>query len=455
MSMLGRLRRTDRRLSSGPALSAKTVFLALALCLPLLASCGHAPKPVEPVRQDDTYDYPFDNPWAATVIGTPDALKAKFLSPAEPVQRRLEVFPERERPEGFWYHDGLRYSVLLQDHPAPLVFVIAGTGASDRARYMLSLGKVLHAAGLHVALLPSPTHANFIVSASTTRLPGRANTDAADLHRVMRLIDAQIREDVGVTGYHLTGYSLGAWHAAFTAKLDAEQNTFGFKRVLLINPPLNLYNSIEAIDAMLVRSIPNGIDGLDAFLDEAVAQLSAIYQSTDALDLADEDFLIKTYLRLQPPDDRLAAAIGLAFRLSTANMVFTSDVMTKAGYIFPPNQPFRSTTPLLDYWSVAVRTSLLDYFKDIYAAFYLSQTPGLSRQHLIDQSSLVSIGDWLSSADGVWLLTNRDDVILPPGDLDTLQRLFGARSRIYPSGGHLGNLEHRAVLAFIAGFFTE
>lgn len=455
MSIRGWLRWTDRRLSSGPALPAKTAFLALALCLPFLVSCGHAPEAVEPVRQIYAYDYPFDNPWAATVLGTPEAHKLTFASAVEPEQRRLEVFPERERPEGFWYHDGLRYSVLLHDHPAPLVFVIAGTGASDRARYMLSLGKTLHAAGLHVALLPSPTHANFIVSASTTRLPGRADTDAADLYRVMRLIDDEIRAEVGVTGYHLTGYSLGAWHAAFTAKLDAEQGAFGFKRVLLINPPLSLYNSIEAIDAMLVRGIPNGIDGLDAFLDGAVAQLSAIYQSTDALELADADFIIKTYQRLRPPDDRLAAAIGLAFRLSTANMVFTSDVMTNAGYIFPRDQQFGSTTPLLDYWPIAVRTSLLDYFKDIYAAFYLKQNPGLSRQDLIDQSSLASIGDWLSRADGVWLLTNRDDVILPPGDLDALQRLFGTRSKIYPSGGHLGNLEHRAVLSFIAGFFTE
>ena len=453
--MRGWLRWTDRRLSSGPVLPAKTAFLALALCLPLLASCGHAPKAVEPVQQNHTYDYPFDNPWAATVLGTPEALKLTFASAVEPEQRHLEIFPEREKPEGFWYHDGLRYSVLLQDHPAPLVFVIAGTGASDRARYMLSLGRTLHAAGLHVALLPSPTHANFIVSASTTRLPGRADTDAADLYRVMRLIDDEIRAEVGVTGYHLTGYSLGAWHAAFTAKLDAEQGAFGFKRVLLINPPLSLYNAIEAIDAMLVRGIPNGIDGLDAFLDGTVAQLSAIYQSTDALELADADFIIKTYQRLRPSDDRLAAAIGLAFRLSTANMVFTSDVMTNAGYIFPRDQQFDSTTPLLDYWPVAIRTSLLDYFKDIYAAFYLKQNPGLSRQDLIDQSSLASIGDWLSRADGVWLLTNRDDIILPPGDLDALQRLFGARSKIYPSGGHLGNLEHRAVLSFIAGFFTE
>ncbi|UEM24638.1 hypothetical protein JL100_031010 (plasmid) [Skermanella mucosa] len=437
-----------------------TRILCAALCLLLVAGCARLPAPGGiDSGAAPPYDYPFDNPWTATVLGTPAEFQAQFPADVGIDRRNLTVFDGREVPEGFWHNDRLRYSTLLQDHEAPLVFVIAGTGADDQSRHMLMLGQVLHAAGMHVVLLPSPTHANFIVNASTTRLPGYPESDAADLHALMRLIDGRLRGSVEISRYHLTGYSLGGWHAAYVAKLDDEtvgsgQAGFGFERVLLINPPLSVYHSVKEIDAMLVRGLPDGIYGLDAFLNRAVARLAA-YPGSDALDFQDPDLKMAAYRRLRPTDDQLATAIGLAFRLSAANLVFTSDVMTGAGYIFPRDRPYRSTTPLSEYLAVAFRTSLLDYFDDMLADHYLGKEPGRTRQDLLDRTSLSTIGEWLSRDDRVWLMTNRDDVILAPGDLDELIRLFGPRSRIFPNGGHMGNLQHRAVAAFIADFFSR
>lgn len=437
-----------------PIVSARVV--SVALCLLFAVGCAQLPPPhgaAPDAGAAVTYDYPFDNPWAATVLGTPQALQADL--PAVEIERRdLMVFEDREVPEGFWYNDRLHYSTLLHDHEAPLVFVIAGTGANDQSRHMRTLGQILYRAGMHVVLLPSPTHANFIVNASATRLPGYPATDAADLHNVMRLIDGRLRRSVGISQYYLTGYSLGAWHAAYVAKLDDELAGFGFERVLLINPPLSLHRSVREIDAMLVRGLPNGIDGLDAFLDQAIARLAS-QGGTDALDFQDPDFTVEAYRRLRPSDNRLATAIGLSFRLSAANLIFTSDVMTNAGYIFPRNRPFLSSTPLSDYLAVALRTSLLDYFRDMFSDTYLRWEPGSARQDLLARTSLSSIGEWLSRDDRIWLMTNRDDVILAPGDLDELLRLFGPRTHVFPSGGHMGNLQHRAVTAFIADFFSR
>ena len=426
-----------------------------ALCLLFAAGCAQLP----PLHGTDSvaappYDYPFDNPWTATVLGTPEELRAPLAEDPEFNHRTLTVFESREVPEGFWHNDRLHYSTLLQDHEAPLVFVIAGTGADDQSMHMRTLGQILHGAGMHVVLLPSPTHANFIVNASTSRLPGYPESDAADLHHVMRLIDERLRRSVGISRYYLTGYSLGGWHAAYVAKLDEEQAGFGFERVLLINPPLSVYRSVKEIDAMLVRGLPDGIYGLDAFLNRAVARLAA-YRGTDPLDFQDPDLKIEAYRRLRPSEDQLATAIGLAFRLAAANLVFTSDVMTKSGYIFPRNRPFMSSTPLSDYLAVALRTSLLDYFDDMLADNYLDREPGRTREDLIAQTSLSTIGEWLSREDGIWMMTNKDDVILAPGDLDELLRLFGPRAHVFPNGGHMGNLQHRAVAAFIADFFSR
>lgn len=62
-----------------------------------------------------------------------------------------------------------------------------------------------------------------------------------------------------VSEFHLTGYSLGALQAAFVSELDETRRSFNFKRVLLLNPPVNLYTSVTNLDR-LVQTQVAGID---------------------------------------------------------------------------------------------------------------------------------------------------------------------------------------------------
>ena len=62
---------------------------------------------------------------------------------------------------------------------------------------------------------------------------------------MMALIRRQLEDEIAITGYDLVGYSLGATQAAFVAKLDDERRSFGFARVLLINPPVDLARSAQ------------------------------------------------------------------------------------------------------------------------------------------------------------------------------------------------------------------
>ncbi len=45
----------------------------------------------------------------------------------------LDVIPDRKKPPIFFYDEGLRCTFAYQKQKAPLVFLIAGAGASDRA----------------------------------------------------------------------------------------------------------------------------------------------------------------------------------------------------------------------------------------------------------------------------------------------------------------------------------
>ena len=69
------------------------------------------------------------------------------------------------------------------------------------------------------------------------------------LYRVMEGIKAQ-HGDLQVTDYHLTGYSLGALNAAFVSHLDEQRKSFNFKRVLMLNPPVDLLTSVDNLDRL-------------------------------------------------------------------------------------------------------------------------------------------------------------------------------------------------------------
>ena len=100
-------------------------------------------------------------------------------------------------------------------HPEDDVFfIIGGTGAGHDSAKSYGMANVLYRAGFHVVTLPSPTHSSFIVTASSTSIPGQLALDAQDLYRVMGLIATALAGEIDASGYYVGGYSLGGTHTA-------------------------------------------------------------------------------------------------------------------------------------------------------------------------------------------------------------------------------------------------
>jgi hypothetical protein len=400
------------------------------------------------------YDYPFVNPYDATVLGTPSYYQAILPEDIPVKELSLRVFEDREIPNVFWYQQGLRYSLAPQKAEAPLIFIIAGTGAGHRSSKMQFMERLFYEAGFHVICLPSPTVSNFIVTASESMVPGNLVDDSRDLYRVMGLAWNQVRSRIEVSDFCLTGYSLGATQAAYVAKLDEEKGLFGFKKVLMINPAVSLFNSVSILDTMLVENIPGGPGHFNEFFEKMMKKFSSIYRTMGHVDFSG-DFLYEVSKRYPPKEITLAALIGISFRLSSANMVFTTDVMTHAGLVVPANRRLSAYDSLTEYQKVTNRISFNDYFNDLFYPFFHARDPGLTRDALIAQSSLKPIEDYLARSGKIALLTNADDLILAPGELAYLEALFGPRAQIYPTGGHCGNLTHQAVTNHMLEFFRN
>jgi hypothetical protein len=285
-------------------------------------------------------------------------------------------------------------------------------------------------------------------------VPGNLTDDSRDLYRVMALALNQVKSRIKVSDFYLTGYSLGATQSAYVAHLDEQKGLFGFKKVLMINPAVSLFNSVSILDTMLVESIPGGLEHFDEFFDQLMQGFSRIYRTMGHVDFSSE-FLFQASKRFPPKETTLAALIGTSFRLSSTNMVFTADVMTHAGLVVPANRRLSAYDSLTEYEKVTGRISFTDYFNDLFYPFFHAREPGLTREALIAQSSLKPIADYLARSGKIGLLTNADDLILAPGELEYLEQLFGPRAQIYPTGGHCGNMTHEAVSDYMVEFFKD
>jgi len=418
-----------------------------------LGACSSAIRP-EPVEgPPPAYDYTIVDPLAATVVGTPPAQAAAVPDEINRDQLTLTVFPDREIPEIFWYADELRFSLVYQVEPAPLIFLVPGTGAGPDSIKSEYLQKALFQAGYHVISLASPAEPEFIITASTTGITGRPQDDARDLYRVMQLAYEKVKDRIQVEGFHLLGYSLGAWDAAFVAHLDAQEKALDFDKVLLINPPVSLYTSAQILDKMLDDNIPGGSGNIGVLFGRLINQFTGYYQQSDELNFSSDYLLYNLYTRLEPSDEELEALIGLAFRFTSANLVFTSDVVTNSGLIVPKNLELGPASSLTEYFEVSIRTTFIDYFDDLYYPYFKEKDPTITRQDLIDEASLQSIRDFLANAEHVGLMTNEDDIILAPGQIEYLEEMFGDRAQVWPTGGHMGNLGSRAVTAHVVDYF--
>ena len=420
--------------------------VVVGLSMLLLASFASATTTVE------NYGYPLTDRFVATVVGTPEGLEPKLptVQQIDFTKQWINVFPERKLPDLIWYGQEMIYSVALQDHPAPLIFLIAGTGAAHNGAKNVNMAWAFHQAGFHIVSISSPTYPNFVTSASTTGVVGHAQRDAEDLYRVMEMIWAELDEKIDATSFNLTGYSLGAFNSAFLAKLDEDRKSFNFRKVLLINPPVSLYNSISLLDRM-TQNIPGGEDNFDQFFDQLVQAFGKVYKQEDDIG---GDFLYTAYKAMDLKDEELAALIGVSFRMSSTSLVFTSDVMTDFGFVKPRGLELDRYANLTVYNQVLSRLGFTDYYHNFFYPYYKKDYPDMSRDEFISAVSLTTIADYLRESEKITVMHNQDDIILEPGEIEFFNEVFGDRATIYPYGGHCGNMNYTENVAHMLATFT-
>ena len=182
--------------------------------------------------------------------------------------------------------------------------------------------------------------------------------------------------------------------------------------------------------------------------------LSEVYTPTEPM-LFSEDLLYDIYRRRAPRTARLEALIGAVFRLTSMNLIFTSDVMAGVGVLVAPGRRSRITNSYTPYFKAAMVLSFEDYARRVRLSLLRrARRPRPRSKSWSERESLRAIGDYLRDTPKIGLMHNADDFTVSADDLGFLETMFGERARIYPHGGHNGNLAYRDNIADLIEFFS-
>jgi hypothetical protein len=382
------------------------------------------------------YPYPYKNSYLATTTVALLKDRDKRFTDDNTRHLHLSLIPGRNDIALLEGKGRLRVRFQPQESQwAPLIFLIPGFGGSaytGSARYVAQL---LVDRGFHVVTLPSPFNWNFALAASRSGFPGLTEQDSEDLYAAMQAALRHIRGHyrIGIGRIGLIGFSHGALHAGYLSRLDAERKKIGFDTILLVNPPVNLVEAMNKIDRLAdldQRFSPGTRANIEAY---------AFGVGKAALDrnIDDPGYFANWDRRLRLGEEPIRYLIGMALRVPVGNMLYAVELLKHPGILKTPvSWSYRSAR-----FEEARRYDILDYTRQVLVP-RLSQAHGRKAdlEHLAHEASLMAIGPALRDNPHVYLMHNADDFLVSREDLRFIEATFGERARIYPHGGHLGNL---------------
>ena len=401
-----------------------------------------------------SYNFPIDDPYSATIIGS-----ATMMTPGVSENIPLKVYEiqikdKKEIPDVFWYASKFKFSFSKQKNKkAPLIFVLAGTGSDYSAIRVKFMQRIFHDAGYHTIATSSQMSQQFMISASTNAIPGMLIRDNEDIYKAMKLAYNKIKDQVDVTDFYIMGYSLGGTNAAVLSYIDEKEKAFNFKRVFMVNPPVELYDSAVKLDKYLDDYTGGKSAGIERLLNTTLARVKGGLTSEYANIGADTIYEIVKGDILS--DTEKKAYIGLAFRLTSTDLNFISDFITKS-HIYTKNpEKVDKFTNMKEYFKAVNFATFEDYVNKIGFPYYKKYNKDFTIEDLKREASLRVIEDYLRTSPKIAAVTNADELILNEKDIEYLKDVFKDRLIIYPKGGHCGNMFYKENVDVMLKFINE
>ncbi len=377
---------------------------------------------------DYVYDYSFlgNDPLKSTV----GASKIEPSTSAPNSVVKVRVFDR--------HADNARRELKIRFFPSSgrkIVFVLPGLGSNADAPLGKFLAAYIQSSGASAVIIPNSLTSEFVLGASSHGIVGDVLTDARDTYVVMQATIRALRE-AGRTEseFSVVGFSLGALLASRVQEIDAVESQIGLQSALLINPPVSLLQGMRTLDVFYAQFKSMGIGSklnLASKMKKFLELLGISPAQAEDIEMSDRD---------------LQAAIGYTMRATFADMILATQQIHDEG-ILPEIQSERE--------SEAKRIGFEKYVNEFLIPALAEDGRHFSLETLNGDTSLTAQGQYLASAQNVFVLHNRDDFLTNSPEIEWIESTFGHRARIYPRGGHMGNLNNEDNLKAIANWINN
>lgn len=398
------------------------------------------------------YEYPFQNPYMATILGS-SALMINGVSESVPTKiYKVKLPGSIKTPENLWYNDKFEFSLVPQKQKAPLIFLLAGTGSDYHAARMVFFQRIFYDAGYSVISITSPMHSNFIINASSNRMPGMIMDDGKDIYNVMKETYKIVKDKINVSDFYVVGYSLGATESAIVSYIDETEKAFNFKRVFMINPAVDIYESAVKLDKALDIPTEGKVENLEQLINKVFNKLSDSVKN--GYTEITEELIYSMFAKDQMSDEEMGELIGLVFRLTAIDINYVTDLINnRKVYVDKPVGKFTNMFPYFEKINFA---GFEDYmYRLAYPYFNEKMGGNVSINDLLQHTKLQQIQDYLKNADKIAVVTNKDEIILGEKDFEFLENTFKERLITYPYGGHCGNMYYKTNVDVMLKFLKE
>jgi len=340
----------------------------------------------------------------------------------------------------------IKYNLWLQPGNAPLAYIAPGLASHRLSANTLSIAENLYQNGFSVVTTTGVFHPEFMENASTSELPAYPPSDSHDLLVELTAIDQALeKKHHGMLGKRaLVGFSMGGFYASHIAMREKSEDPglLRFDRYVAINPPVNLSHGATSVDNYFKSPLEWSSGERQSRIDNSIhkaASLQSLPASYDSSPMA-------------LPFDGIESKflVGLTFRVILRDVIFSSQTRHDMGQLQTPLSKWRRDASYQEILGLSFR----DYFLRFVLPYY--KTKGIGIHDFAREANLMSFESALHAQKKLNVVTNRNDFLLTPADAAWLQSTFGtSRLKLFPSGGHLGNLAtpevQKAVLAALHG----
>lgn len=399
------------------------------------------------------YEFPYKDKYIATILGT-SKIMAQGIQEKIPMKEFIIKDYKNEKDiENMWFEKGFRYSLSKQKGDAPLIFVLSGTGSAYNSEKTKNFQKIFYSAGYHVVTITSVFHPNFLINISSTKVPGILGYDGMDLYNLMKRIlkDIKNKENLQITKIDLTGYSLGATHAAIVSYIDSKYNDIKFNRIFMVNPSIDLYYSSTVLDNMLFKNIGSK-DNISKLIDKVLTLIKENVK--DGNIEINEESIYKIFSTKKLTRLNLEEIIGFAFNMTSVNFNYVVDQLINGGVY--GKKEVGKYTEMYPYYEALDFASFNDYLNKLAYPYYkkkLGKT--LTYNKLMSYGNLRIISKFLKNNKNIAIVTNEDDFILNEKDKQFIRNNFQGRYLIYPIGGHCGNMFYQTNIEKMLEFLKR